>query len=145
MAILRIKDENGNITDVPAIKGDKGAKGDKGDPGSNGIDGVSATHSWNGTILTVTSASGTYSADLKGEKGDKGDKGDTGEQGIQGESAVHVGEDEPTDSSLIWLDLGEEQEEVATKAYVDNQIGDIEAVLDGIIAIQNSLIGGEEV
>ena len=36
----------------------------------DGEDGVSATHSWNGTTLTVTSASGTSSADLKGEKGD---------------------------------------------------------------------------
>lgn len=37
------------------------------------FDGVSVTHEWNGTELTVTSASGTSSADLKGEKGDKGD------------------------------------------------------------------------
>lgn len=56
-----------------------------------GTDGISATHSWNGTVLTVTSASGTSSADLKGEKGEpgvpgeKGDKGDTGARGIQGE------------------------------------------------------------
>ena len=39
----------------------------------DGKDGVSATHSWKGTVLTVTSASGTSSADLKGEKGDKGE------------------------------------------------------------------------
>lgn len=32
--------------------------------------GMPCTHSWNGTILTITSASGTSSADLKGEKGD---------------------------------------------------------------------------
>lgn len=32
-----------------------------------GEDGVSCTHEWDGTILTVTSASGTSSADLKGE------------------------------------------------------------------------------
>lgn len=44
-------------------------EGGKGDPGK---DGISATHSWNGTVLTVTSASGTSSADLKGEKGDPG-------------------------------------------------------------------------
>lgn len=31
----------------------------------------------------------------------------------------------------------------ATKRYVDNHIGDIESALDDIIAIQNSLIGGE--
>lgn len=47
-----------------------------------GQDGVSATHSWNGTVLNVTSASGTSSADLKG---DKGDTGETGAQGIPGE------------------------------------------------------------
>ena len=33
-------------------------------------EGLSATHSWDGTTLTVTSASGTSSANLKGEKGD---------------------------------------------------------------------------
>lgn len=49
-----------------------------------GKDGVSCTHAWNGTTLSVTSASGTSSANLKGDKGDKGEKGDTGEQGIQG-------------------------------------------------------------
>lgn len=41
-----------------------------GGTGSGGKDGISATHSWDGTILTITSASGTSSADLKGEKGD---------------------------------------------------------------------------
>lgn len=40
--------------------------------GKDGSDGVSATHSWNGTTLTVTSASGTSSANLKGEKGVSG-------------------------------------------------------------------------
>lgn len=39
----------------------------------NGADGVSATHSWDGTTLIITSASGTSSADLKGIKGDNGD------------------------------------------------------------------------
>lgn len=38
--------------------------------GKSGKDGVSCTHSWNGTTLTVTSASGTSSANLKGDKGD---------------------------------------------------------------------------
>lgn len=35
----------------------------------DGKNGVSATHSWNGTTLTVTSASGTSSANLKGDAG----------------------------------------------------------------------------
>ena len=35
-------------------------------------DGTPCTHEWNGTNLTVTSASGTSSADLKGDPGDSG-------------------------------------------------------------------------
>ena len=40
-----------------------------------GANGMSCFHSWDGTKLSVTSASGTSSADLKGNKGDKGDTG----------------------------------------------------------------------
>jgi hypothetical protein len=60
---------------LSALKGEKGDKGDsiKGDKGNPGSNGVSATHSWNGTTLTITSASGTSSADLKGDKGDTGE------------------------------------------------------------------------
>ena len=62
--------------------------GKDGADGAPGKDGTSATHSWNGTVLSITSASGTSSADLKGEKGDtglQGDKGDTGAQGEKGD------------------------------------------------------------
>lgn len=78
---------------VKGPKGDTGAtgpqgpKGETGAQGPSGADGVSCTHSWSGTTLTVTSASGTSSADLKGDtgaQGPKGDKGDTGETGPQG-------------------------------------------------------------
>lgn len=55
----------------------------------DGEDGVSATHKWNGTVLTVTSASGTSSADLKGNKGDSG---------------VYMGSVEPTDPNVVvWV------------------------------------------
>jgi hypothetical protein len=30
------------------------------------------------------------------------------------------------------------------KEYIDEQLGDIDTALDGILAIQNSLIGGDE-
>ena len=43
--------------------------------GAAGKDGVSATHSWSGTTLTVTSASGTSSANLKGAAGADGKNG----------------------------------------------------------------------
>ena len=42
-------------------------------------------HKWNGTVLTITSDSGTSSADLKGEKGDDGARG---AQGIAGKDAI---------------------------------------------------------
>ena len=44
-------------------------------------------HSWNGTVLTITSDSGTSSADLKGEKGDTGVRGAQGVRGLCGLSA----------------------------------------------------------
>ena len=40
------------------------------------------SHEWNGTVLTITSDSGTSSADLKGEKGDTGIRGAQGVAGI---------------------------------------------------------------
>ena len=40
--------------------------------GPRGLAGVSATHRWNGTELTISSASGTSTRDLEGPKGDPG-------------------------------------------------------------------------
>lgn len=51
----------------------------------DGEDGVSVTHSFDGTVLKMTSASGTTSVDLQGEKGDQGPKGDKGDKGSDGE------------------------------------------------------------
>lgn len=87
------KGEKGD-TGATGPQGEKGATGDQGlqgEPGKDGIngkDGTSVTHSWNGTVLTVTSASGTSSADLKGDKGDKGDTGPQGPQGEKGDTGA---------------------------------------------------------
>ena len=51
LAILKFRRADGTWGEIPAIVG------------------TSATHQWDGTTLTVTSASGTSSADLKGESG----------------------------------------------------------------------------
>lgn len=53
-----------------------------------GLDGVSVTHSWNGTVLTITSASGTSSSDLKGAPGEKGRPGLQGEPGKDGYTPI---------------------------------------------------------
>ena len=39
-------------------------------------------HSWNGTVLTITSDSGTSSADLKGAQGETGIRGPQGYPGV---------------------------------------------------------------
>lgn len=44
-------------------------------------------HEWNGTVLTITSDSGTSSADLQGPKGDMGVRGP---QGIAGNGNVDL-------------------------------------------------------
>ena len=69
--------ESGEFDGQPGYTPQKGVDYFDGQPGKDGADGVSATHSWNGTVLNITSASGTSSADLKGEKGDTGADGYT--------------------------------------------------------------------
>lgn len=70
-----------NVGNIQGPRGEQGIQGIQGVPGSDGAagkdgvdgkDGVSVTHEWDGTTLSVTSASGTTSADLKGPKGDTG-------------------------------------------------------------------------
>lgn len=46
------------------------------------------THEWNGTILTITSDSGTSSCDLKGDKGDDGIRGAQGIAGKDGKDGA---------------------------------------------------------
>lgn len=45
-------------------------------------------HSWNGTVLTITSDSGTSSCDLKGAKGDTGIRGAQGVRGRDGNTNI---------------------------------------------------------
>ena len=63
------------------------------DGGFNGTDGTPCTHSWSGSVLTVTSASGSSSADLRGPQGP---------QGIPGNTYVLTGSDK-TDIAMIVL------------------------------------------
>lgn len=54
-------------------------------------------HEWNGTVLTITSDSGTSSADLQGSKGDMGVRGP---QGIAGGVDVDSSGYEVTDNKV---------------------------------------------
>lgn len=66
-------------------------------------------HEFNGTILTITSDSGTSSVDLKGGKGD------TGPRGAQGPAGVIVNPDGTIDTS-----------QYATETYVNQKIAEIQ-------------------
>ena len=68
------------------------------------------THEWTGTILTITSDSGTSSCDLKGGKGD------TGPRGAQGPAGIIVNPDGTIDTS-----------QYATETYVNEKIAQVEA------------------
>lgn len=83
----------------------------------DGADGISATHSWNGTVLTVTSASGTSSADLKGNKGDKGDKGDTGATGAKGDKGDKGDDGIPYINKSVPPDLVTGEPDVTSEAF----------------------------
>lgn len=76
----------GKYTDTGVkAQGETGPIGEIGPTGAPGPAGVSCTHKWEGTTLTVISASGSSSADLKGEKGETGATGPAGDPGQRGE------------------------------------------------------------
>jgi hypothetical protein len=66
----------------------------------HGKDGISATHEWNGTVLTITSASGTSSADLKGDKGDKGDSAAL-YRTVSGEGSITIDDVSPISHNVV--------------------------------------------
>lgn len=67
-------------------------------------------HEWNGTVLTITSDSGTSSADLKGV-------GEMGPRGPQGPAGVSVGEGGSVDLSNYYT-----KDETYSKTEVDEKI-----------------------
>lgn len=119
--------------------GEAGPKGDTGEPGAPGKDGVSATHSWNGTVLTVTSASGTSSADLKGEKGDKGEKGEQGIQGIQGEAGPAGPQGERGEKGDSYILTEADKTEIGDSVSAEIE-AELNAALLEIIAIDEELL-----
>ena len=99
----------------PGNDGAPGPKGDKGDPGERGIQGE------------------------QGPKGDTGDIGPQGPQGIQGEQGPQgpAGADGHTPVKgtdyFTEADIAAIKEGLATNAYVDEKLGDIDAALTAIL------------
>ena len=93
------------------------------------------THEWNGTVLTITSDSGTSSADLKGTKGDTGARGVRGLAGADGITSVNG---KKGDITLTAEDVG--AEEAGTAESVRTQI---EAwVEDGYLPLTGGTLTG---
>ena len=104
----------------------------------NAIENMSAsvkTLSENETAaVTKTTIDGHTHLTFSLPRGEKGEKGDKGDIGAQGPSPVY-GVDYFTS----------EEKTMFHKALKEECLGDIETALDGIIALQNSWIGGEGV
>ena len=91
------------------------------------------SHSWNGTVLTITSDSGTSSADLKGSTGNTGPRGPQGKCGVilkangTVDTSAYATEDY-VDTKIEQAALGDiDLTSYATKSYVQEQIAGIEA------------------
>lgn len=71
------------------------------------------SHSWNGTVLTITSDSGTSSADLKGDIGIRGPQGPQGPQGEIDTNLVYTTKNPPSAEEVgarpaDWMPTAEE-------------------------------------
>lgn len=95
------------------------------------------THKWNGTILTITSDSGTSSMDLKGEPGDLGPRGPQGPAGViinpDGQVSLEgFATEEYVSKKIIEAQLGGEGSDIDlsifyTKSEIDDIIDNLES------------------
>ena len=148
MAILRIRDENGQVHEIVALRGEKGADGNvsfdeltdaqkeelAGMIGDFTVDqelNENSTHAVANKVVTAelnllrNEMSGTsydFNERINASKGRLDDVEMTASSAINGASEAHIRLDS-----------------------VEQQLGDVETALDSIIAIQNGLIGGASV
>lgn len=86
------------------------------------------THSWEGTVLTVTSTSGTSSADLKGDPGKDGIDGKDGRDGTDGKDGVDGKDGEDGKTPIYGTDYFTEAEKNAFVNEVLNSLQRAEEV-----------------
>ena len=138
----------------PGNDGAPGPKGDKGDPGERGIQGEQGPQGDPGPQGIQGPKGDTGDVGPQGpagEQGPKGDKGDTGEQGPQGIQGPKgdtgdIGPQGPQGPAgadghtpvkgtdyFTEADIAAIKEGLATNAYVDEKLGDIDAALTAIL------------
>ena len=106
-----------------SVREDADAGHFNGDPGKNG---VSAEHKWNGSVLTITSASGTSSADLRGPQGPEG------KQGPQGQA----GKDAPQDAVRYGAQALDEAQQAQARANIGaGSAGELSRVKDDVATL----------
>lgn len=117
-AILKVKDGNGNVIPIQAIKGEKGEKGDRGLPGSGGVPDGGTT----GQVLTKNS-----NAD-----------GDAGWTDISGYLSEKLDKNQGTANSGKFLGIG------ADGIVVPTEVGGSEDQLTGLELIVEHTVTEDE-
>lgn len=110
MALLKIRDENGNIIEIPALKGDKGEKGDKGDSGVYTGDGQppEGYDVWVDTAEDYTKGSYVLCSTLQNLTSEQKE---TARNNI-GAAGIYISTDdmteEPSEGYDLWIDTNED-------------------------------------
>lgn len=116
-----------------------GPQGPQGEPGPAGKDGVDGAPGPKGDKGDIGPQGPAGEQGPKGDKGDTGDIGPQGPQGIQGEQGPQgpAGADGHTPVKgtdyFTESDIAAIKEGLATNAYVDEKLGDIDAALSAIL------------
>ena len=119
-------------------------QGGGGGGGENGKDGFSPTVSItpieNGHRVTITDINGDHSFDvMNGEKGEQGERGEQGLQGVQGEKGEQGEKGDP----YVLTEADKTEIANSVRAELEDVIGDIDTVLEAIMAKQTEVIGGD--
>lgn len=122
--------------------GARGDKGDTGDRGPKGDTGPTGPQGPKGDTGATGPAGATGPKGDTGPTGPQGPKGDTGATGPQG-PAGPAGSDATVTAANIKNALGYTPADAKVVSRLSEDIGDIDAALDAIIAMQNSYIGGD--
>lgn len=168
MDILRVKDDQGQWRDIPALVGPQGETGPQGPPGADGADGVSPTalveQTASGATITVTDAQGTTTANLT--NGQDGRDGSPGADGADGQSAyvwIRYASAQPTQDSDMkttpdaWMGIYSGDSAIAPTAYTaytwynikgqgpvsDVQVNGVSVLSDGVANIPEAVNNGD--
>lgn len=133
------KGETGE-TGATGSVGPQGEKGEQGEPGPKGEKGETGEAGPTGPKGEQGIQGEPGTAGPQGPQGEKGADGATGPQGPAGPA----GSDANVTAENIQDALGYKPADDAEVSKLSTQIGDIDAALDGILALQNSYINGGE-